>query len=66
MTEEQLLEFEDCLVNLNSQCEQYGAREVFKAFRQAYPDMFEEIAAQIVRLKSPKQIPALFRALPSV
>jgi hypothetical protein len=44
------LNYDDALILLFSVCQQYGAREVFSDFRQAFPDMFDEIVVQINRL----------------
>lgn len=55
------LAYEDLLVQLNSQLEQYGVREVMKDFRVAYPNMFEELVLQINRLMPDKKLPALLR-----
>lgn len=55
------LEYEDALVLLNSMCQQYGAREVLKDFRDAYPDMFQEVLVQITRLDPGKKVAALLR-----
>lgn len=55
------LEYEDAIVSLNSMCQAYGAREVFKDFRSAYPDMFEEILVQINRLGPQSKVAALLR-----
>ena len=55
------LEYEDALVMLNSMCQQYGAREVLKDFREAYPDMFGEVLIQINRLGPDRHVAALLR-----
>jgi hypothetical protein len=47
---EEQLDYDDTLIQLYSICQQYGAREVLKDFRQNFPDMFEEVVAQINRL----------------
>jgi hypothetical protein len=52
MSKEQLeqLEYDDAIVSLYSVCQQYGAREVLSSFRDAFPEMFDEILVQINRL----------------
>ena len=55
------LDYDDALVLLFSMCQQYGAREVFKDFRQAFPDMFEEIVVQVNRLGPRDKLPALLK-----
>jgi hypothetical protein len=58
---EEQLDYDDTLVLLFSVCQQYGAREVFKDFRQAFPDMFEEIVVQVNRLGPRDKLPALLK-----
>lgn len=55
------LAYEDVLVSLNSLFEQYGTRQVLASFREAYPDMYEEVVIQINRLPPQRQVPALLR-----
>lgn len=52
------LDYDDALVSLYSVCQQYGVRDVLDSFRSCFPDMFEEIVAQINRLPQ-KQVAAL-------
>jgi hypothetical protein len=55
MSKQQLeqLEYDDTLVSLHSLCQQYGAREVLKDFREHFPEMFTELLVQINRLTPP-------------
>jgi hypothetical protein len=54
------LDYEDALVLFNSMCEQYGARQFLKSFKDAYPMMFQEVYIQMDRVANEKKIPALF------
>jgi hypothetical protein len=49
----QQLDYNDAILSFYSMCEQYGAREVLKDFRQSFPEMFEEVVVQINRLPPP-------------
>jgi hypothetical protein len=55
------LAYEDVLVSFNSLCEQYGVRAVLASFRDAYPEMYEEVVVQINRLPPQRQVAALLR-----
>lgn len=65
MSKEQLeqLDYDDTLVMLYSVCQQYGAREVLVSFRDAFPEMFDELLVQINRIP-PKPKAALLNARP--
>jgi hypothetical protein len=55
------LSYVDTLVNLNGMFEQYGCRTVLKDFRDAFPEMFKELAVQLTRLPPDKEVAALLR-----
>lgn len=55
------LDYDDALILLYSMCQQYGAREVFRDFRQAFPEMFEEVVVQVNRLGPHGRVAALLR-----
>jgi len=58
---EEQLDYDDALILLYSVCQQYGAREVFKDFRHAFPDMFDEVVVQINRLGPERKTAALLK-----
>lgn len=60
MTEQELLDYHDCLVSFASSLQQYGARRVMSDFQQHYPDLFQEVKIQINRFP-PKPVAALLR-----
>lgn len=53
--------YEDALVMFNSYMEQKGARRVLQDFKQAFPQMFEEVMVQGDRLISEPRKAALLR-----
>ncbi len=59
---EEQLDYDDALLQFYTICTQYGCRNVLKDFRQAFPDLFQELSVQLNRLTHEKQEPALFRA----
>ena len=52
MSKDELTEihYQDVMAELASAIEQYGARKVFKSFREYYPAHFREMEIQIERL----------------
>lgn len=59
MTELDQLHFDDLKADLASAVEQQGARAVLLAFKESYPNHYNEIATAISRLANPKHIPVL-------
>lgn len=58
---EEQLDYDNVLLDLFHSCKEYGCRNVLIDFRQAFPDMFEELLIQGNRLKPEKPIAALLR-----
>jgi hypothetical protein len=50
VTENELLDYNDALVDFASLAQKYGFRRVLIDFQAAYPDFFEEMKAQANRL----------------
>lgn len=55
------LDYDDSLLCFYTACQQYGAREVLKDFRNAFPDMYEELLIQINRLGPQGKVAALLK-----
>ena len=49
MTEEEVLNYYDMLADFGSAIQQYGARKVMLDFQTHFPDLYEELKAQINR-----------------
>jgi hypothetical protein len=63
MTETELLDYNDVLVDFASLIQKYGFRRVLIDFQAAYPDFFEEMKTQANRLPE-KPMPVLFKKKP--
>jgi hypothetical protein len=60
MTESELLDYNDTLVDFTSLIMHYGASRVLMDLQSSFPELFDEIKTQIVRF--PKQpVAALLR-----
>jgi hypothetical protein len=55
------LELDDALSQTYSMCEKYGARKVLLEFRKYFPQMFDELAVQMSRMKPEHKVAALLR-----
>lgn len=60
MTETELLDYNDVLVDFASLIQKYGFRRVLVDFQVAYPDFFEELKVQANRLPQ-KPLPVLLK-----
>lgn len=63
MTENEVLDYVDLLATLAGTIEQFGARRISKDFRDFYPELFEELLIQALRVQKERQIAALLKPL---